>query len=172
MEERSYLEIRKEDLSRLARVAEDAFRGLFERRPKLGAIYSKKRFALVLAQGAALHYVDGTTGIKDFDVWGFFDAQPERQFPPRWLYSVDFGDPRFGTSPDKPNYIGRRVDVLGRSIQRSSDDIVEALRSYLRQPRTKSAWLLSRKAMVIIEPNDLLGKIVWPEKFRILGLTM
>jgi len=164
MGERSYLEIRKEDLARLAAVAKDALRGLFERRPELGSIYSDKLFALVLAQGAASHYVDGKTGIKDFDVWAFFDRQPGREFPPRWLDSTDFGDPRFGKSPDKPEYIGRRVDVMGRSIERGSNDVIEALRIYLRNPKTESARLLSKKAMVILEPKDFLGEIVWPEK--------
>lgn len=64
MEERSYLKIRKEDLAHLAKVARGVLNGLFERRPELGAIYAEKLFALVLAQGAALHYVDGVTGIK------------------------------------------------------------------------------------------------------------
>ncbi len=164
MEERSYLEIRREDLARLARVAGAVFDGLFKRRPELGVIYAKRRFALVLAQGAAQHYMDGMTGIKDFDVWGFFDAQPKRQFPPRWLYPIDFGDPRFGTSPDKPEYIGRRVDVLGRSIDRTRDDVVEALCSYLQHPRAKSAWLLSQRAMVMLEPKELLGKVIWPKQ--------
>jgi hypothetical protein len=161
MEERSYLEIRQEDLARLSGVAQAVFDGLFVRKPELGIIYAERRFALVLAQGAAQHYVDGMTGIKDFDVWGFFDAQPKRQFPPRWLYSTDFGDPRFGTSPDKPKYIGRRVDVLGRSLDRSRDDIIKALCSYLQHPRTKSAWFLSQKAMVMLEPKELLGKVIW-----------
>ena len=28
--------------------------------------------AVALCQGAALHYVDGKNGVKDFDVWTFF----------------------------------------------------------------------------------------------------
>jgi hypothetical protein len=162
MEERSYLEIRKVDLFRLAKVARDVLNGFFERRPELGAIYKERLFALVLAQGAALYYVDRVTGIKDFDVWAFFDHQRERRFPPRWRYSADFGDPRFGKSLDKPEYIGRRVDVMGRSIERSCDDVIEALRTYLRNPKTKSSWHLSKKAMVILEPVEFLGKVVWP----------
>jgi hypothetical protein len=34
-------------------------------------------------QGAALHYVNGQNGIKDFDVWSFYAQYDDWPFPPR-----------------------------------------------------------------------------------------
>ncbi len=76
---------------------------------------------------------------------------------------MDFGDPKFGTSPDTPEFIGRRVDLIGRSIPGASPkDPVGSLRQYLNAARTESARLLALKAVVLIEPVPLLGTIVWP----------
>jgi hypothetical protein len=57
----------------------------------------------------------------------------------------------------------RRVDLLGRSIDVSEGEyVVDALRSYLREARTSTAWHLSKKAVVIIDPPELRGLIAWP----------
>jgi hypothetical protein len=45
-----------------------------------GAVYDKRVIAVALCQGAALHYVDGKTGVKDFDVFTFYAAHPEGPF--------------------------------------------------------------------------------------------
>ena len=118
---------------------------------------------VALCQGAALHYIDETNGVKDFDVWTFYAAHPAATFPPRRLVSRDFGSPKFGRSPGSQGLIGRRVDLLGRSIPaRPSDDPVAALRRYLRGPRSVSARRLAEKAVVLLEPDHLLGTQVWP----------
>ena len=42
--------------------------------------------AVALCQGAALHYVNGSNGIKDLDVWTFYAERPALiQYPPRIL---------------------------------------------------------------------------------------
>ena len=43
--------------------------------------YRDRRLAVVLAQGAALHYVDHCHGVKDLDVWTFYAAVPGERFP-------------------------------------------------------------------------------------------
>lgn len=102
-------------------------------------------------------------GIKDFDVWSFYDQHPEREYPPRRAARVDFGDSKFGTSDDRPQFVGRRVDLIGRSIRGvERGDPVETLRRYLRAMATSSAKFLAQKAVVLIEPAPLRGTIVWP----------
>jgi hypothetical protein len=84
-------------------------------------------------------------------------------FPPRRRAKADFGNAKFGKSENFPHFIGRRVDLIGRSIK--TDDVsdpVQVLRDYLLSKTTLSARLLSQKAMILIEPSSLLGTVVWP----------
>lgn len=160
---RSYLPITHGDLARLAALAEADRQDLFKRRVVTGHLYTDRLFAVALCQGAALHYVDGKNGIKDLDVWNFYDQHPQREYPSRRVARVDLGDSKFGTSDDSPQFVGRRVDLIGRSI-RGADrgDPVETLRQYLRARTTSSARALAQKAVVLIEPAPLRGTIVWP----------
>jgi len=162
---RSYLQITDGDLARLATLAAVDRRDFFRRKPETGRLYADRLFAVALCQGAALHYVDGKNGIKDFDVWSFYDQRPQREYPPRRIAKMDFGDSKFETSADSPQFVGRRVDLIGRSI-RGADraDPVETLRRYLRVGTTNSAQRLAQKAVVLLEPVELRGTIVWPER--------
>lgn len=163
--DRSYEIIRKKDLLRLAAIADIDRADLFRRKPALGEMYAGKVICTALCQGAALHFLEGTCGIKDFDVWTFYKADPGRAFPARRRAPpYDFGDPRFGVSPDCPQFVGRRVDLFGRSIEWTDGlSAVEALRAYLRRPKTQSARALAQKAVVLLEPEADLGRIVWPD---------
>jgi hypothetical protein len=118
---------------------------------------------VALCQGAALHWINGQNGIKDFDVWTFYAALPSVEFPPRWRGQMDFGDPKFGQTSDKPEFVGRRVDLLGRSLPVTlGTDPVAMLQSYLSRGRTESAQQLAKKAVVLLEPVEQLGEVVWP----------
>lgn len=163
MPERSSKKITQSDLRRLGKIAKRDLESLFERRPETGRLYRNRLFAIVLCQGAALHYVDGRNGIKDFDVWSFFRANPRRAFPCRRNATEDFGIAKFGKTLGYGNFIGRRVDLLGRSLPVStSRPAEEILRCYLSERRSVSARKLSEKAMVIIHPEAQLGQVVWP----------
>lgn len=160
---RSYKPIRTADLQRLAVIARTDLEGFFRRHPDWRAQYSDRLLCIALCQGAALHYVNGSNGTKDFDVWSFFAPHPARAMYARRRGQVDFGDPRFGRSPDKPEYVGRRVDLMFRSIPSAlGDDPVKALRQYLSAPKTTSARYLSEKVAVLIHPRELLGTVIWP----------
>ena len=64
--------------------------------------------------GAALHYLDGTNGVKDFDVWSFYAERGDGPFPYRWRGTADYGPSKFGRYPDDPpSFTGRRVDCSG-----------------------------------------------------------
>jgi hypothetical protein len=123
--------------------------------------------AVALCQGAALHFLDRTNGVKDFDVWTFYEAtpiDPKRAFMRRAVKSVDFDSERFGRHPDFPRFRGRKVDLLDRVLQRQPhEEAIGTLRRYLQERKTKSARMLAEKAMVLIDPSELLGAVVWPE---------
>jgi len=160
---RSLLPITLDDLRRLGAIAAEDRKDFFARHPDTAMLYSGRLFAVALCQGAALHYLDGKNGIKDLDVWSFYREHPSRMFPPRRRAKADFGDPKFGTSPDFEHFVGRRVDLIGRSIEVDDvSDPIEVIRTYLRMKKTTSAKLLAQKAMILIEPGHLLGRVIWP----------
>ena len=160
---RSYEPILDDDLRRLGEIAAADRASLFERRPETGRLYSDCLIAVCLCQGAGLHRVNGSNGVKDFDVWSFFQAHAARPFPYRRNATSDFGDPKFGTTPGNEHFAGRKVDLIGRSIPVEPGwDVLTALRSYLSEGRSASARHLASKAVVLIEPEPMLGTIVWP----------
>ena len=70
-----------------------------------------------MREGAALHFVDGKNGVKDFDVWSFYsDKKGVPQFPFHRRARADFGESKFGKCPGE-SLKGRRVDIFGRSIK-------------------------------------------------------
>jgi hypothetical protein len=163
MTDRSFEPIHREDLVRLAAIARADRDELFHRNPGLGSAYRDRVLIVALCQGAALHYLNGRAGVKDFDVWTFFSTNPSRQFPARRNVHRDFGDPRFGVSTDWPDFRGRCVDLIGRSILwRRGQTAVEAVQNYLRTSKADSPRLLAQKAVVVLEPEDKLGTIIWP----------
>ncbi len=160
---RSLAQIMIPDLQRLAAIARADREELYRRNPALGRLYADRLISVALCQGAALHYIDGQNGIKDFDVWTFFRAHPKRPFPYRRNVHCDFGDPKFGISLDRPGFTGRRVDLIGRSIpHKRGQSPIEAIQDYLASSRNKSPRLLARKAVIILEPARLIGRVVWP----------
>ena len=116
------------------------------------------------------HYVNGQNGVKDFDVWSFYAQHDDWPFPVRWRGTRDFGPPKFGRYPgDPPQYTGRRVDLLGRSLPAASGTIpAHAIHDYLAAGRTTSARELAAKAVVLIDPPRRVGEIVWPADGRAL----
>jgi hypothetical protein len=162
--ERSLESIGQPELVRLAELAAQAETRLFARRPDGAGRYAGRLLCRALCQGAARHYLDGITGIKDFDVWSFYAERDDGPFPYRWRGTADFGPSRFGRWPhDRPSFRGRRVDFLGRSLPASlTDDPVAVLRAYLSAARTRTAKELAAKAVVLVDPPGRLGEVVWP----------
>ncbi len=162
---RSPERISRDDLQRLAELAARAEADLFARKPKGAGRYAGRLLCRALCQGAALHYVDGRNGVKDFDVWSFYAGRDDGPFPYRWRGTEDYGASKFGRYPDDaPSYTGRRVDLLGRSLRVPLDaDPVAAVRGYLTTASTDSAKKLAAKAVVLIHPQALVGKVVWPD---------
>ena len=157
------------DLLRLAALAADAEAELFRRNPQGSGRYVGRLLCRALCQGAALHFVNGSNGVKDFDVWSFYAQYDDWPFPARWRGTRDFGPSKFGRYPgDPPRYSGRRVDLLGRSLPvQLSANPTEVLRRYLADRRTDSAKALAAKAVVLIDPENRVGEIVWPAASRV-----
>lgn len=159
---RSFKRITKADLRRLAAIAEADRRDFFARYPDWSKLYARRHFATALCQGAAQHFVDGKVGVQDFDVYTFYTPNPARRWYAKRNQPRDFGSPKFGCSPDRPEYVGRRVDLLGRAIARGrGEDPAEAIGRWLSNGRTKSARFLAQKAVVLLAPRERLGEIVW-----------
>jgi hypothetical protein len=162
--EYSFEHITKADLSRLAALALDYFDDLFNRGLNPSGRFRGRLLLLALCQGAALHYLNGAHGVKDFDVWGFFRGLPDASFPPRGHGRRDFGRSRFGRHPDSEHYEGRRVDILGRSIDfGQGEDAIGAVRRWLAdRPRGSSGWHLAKRPVIAIYPEWILGTRIWP----------
>jgi hypothetical protein len=115
--------------------------------------------------GAARHFVHEDRGVHDFDVWGFFAEIPNHPFPPRRRGKRDFGSSRFGRNPDDgPDFKGRRVDIVGRSIPMpTTGTSIESVQCYLREGLTESARLLAKRPVIVAWPEKGLGQIIWPK---------
>jgi len=162
--ERSYATIESQDLARLSQLAGDDLERYMARDPSRRGNFVAKKLCVALCQGAAQHYLDKLSGVKDFDVFTFFSAADGMEFPSRRRATIDFGPSKFGRNPGDAGYEGRRVDLMGRSIaHRDGASAISSLQKYLRSTPTRTAWCLAQKAVVIIDPAELRGQVVWPE---------
>jgi len=164
-EGRSFKKLERSHLQQLARIAAVDRRVFFSRRPDWGRYYAGRVIATALCQGAALHYLHprGRIGINDFDVYTFYSAHPKKRWYAKRLQSADFEDSTFGRSADRPEFVGRRVDLMGRGIDvRPGEDPADAIRRWLTGSNTGSPALLRKKAVILLEPKRRLGEVVWP----------
>lgn len=163
MSDSSLETISRNDLRRLARIALEEREDFFARHPEWSILYRKRVLASALCGDAALHFLNGSSGFGEFQVWTFYAEQTEAAYPPHQVSHRDFGPSRFGRAPDQQAYHGRRVELTGRSLHcRPDDSPVETLQLYLRRGETPSARDLRQKALVLIEPEHCLGYVVWP----------
>ncbi len=99
------------------------------------------------------------------DVWSFYTENPEKPFPYRRRGESDLGILKFGKTIGYERFVGRKVDLIGRSLRGAdASDPVGALRKYLREGKTESARQLAKKAVILLEPAHLLGTVVWPDR--------
>lgn len=162
VEARSFELLDLEDLRRLSRVALSDLNDFFARCPKTGALYGNRLLLLCLCQGAAEHFVRPGRGVKDLDVWAFYDVHPtKKHFPWHRRGTADFGCSRLGRHPDDHGFVGRRVDVFGRSIAHCDDQTpAMAIQTWLQSRRT-SARYISQRPVVAIFPDDHCGEVIW-----------
>ena len=88
-----------------------------------------------------------------------YNKIPKKYFPFRRLKQIDSKLEKFGRSPDdSTKFKGRRIDIMMRAVNQKD------LSKLFKYPRTKSFELWSRKAVIGIYPNDILGKIIYQNK--------
>ncbi len=162
--ERSLAVIEPHDLQRLSEIARADLESYVAGDPGLRSGFLARILCVALCQGAACHFLDKTTGVKDMDVVTFFAADGVKDFPAIRLTHHDFGRSKFGRHPDDEGYTGRRVDVMGRSIEQAAGTSpVESVRQYLRRRPTNAASHWAKRAVVIIDPIEDRGQVIWPE---------
>ncbi len=129
---------------------------------KWGDLYNiEQPLAVALCQGAAMHFYDKVNGIKDFDVWFFYPFN-QKHLPYRTYWNWDYLNPKFGRHPSIPGYIGRKVDVLVRSIKNyTRNDPIKTIHQFLQDENTASSRELAKKAVVMLSPESLLGHVAW-----------
>lgn len=132
--------------------------------------FEERVLCVALCQGAALHYVNGTNGVKDFDVYTFFAELPGRSGPfNRSPRQRDYGPSKFGRDPGDPDHFtGRRVDLFWRTLDADQNaDPAEAVRGYLRNGvKCSTPWHLAQEAVVLLRPKSRIGEVVWPDRGR------
>jgi hypothetical protein len=166
-EGRSFERITRQDLERLATIAAQDREAFFAAHADWAALYRDRLLLVALCQGAADHYVTGQQGVNDFDVYSFYAAHPDRHWYAKRNKSWDFGSPRFGTSSDRPEFVGRRVDLLGRGIvHHPPEDAATAVQRWLRTDRGKSARYLAQRPVICLWPQGRLGEIIWKPDLR------
>lgn len=156
--------ISKRDLKRLAALAQESRDDFFRLNEEWAERYQHRFLCSALGGEAAAHFLNGISGFARFEVWWFFKANPEVAFPTHRKSREDFGISHFGEDPSLPEtFRGRAVDVQGRSVEvDDGDDPLPALQKYLRARATPTARELSRQALVVLEPEVLLGYEAWP----------
>jgi hypothetical protein len=155
-ESRSFDRFEDDDLAQLAGLAERDLLAFTKRNPHHASL-TERVLIIALCQGAALHYVNGTNGVKDFDVWTFFsDDGRSPAYPVRRRGQAKFDSERFKDSTC-------RVDLLGRTLKVPSyAEPIDSVRSYLGRAQTDTAWHLAQKAVVVLKPDEKRGEIAWP----------
>ena len=161
---RSHARITRTDLKRLARLAQEEREDFFDRHPEWAILYRKRMLCAALGGDGALHYLNGITGVGEFQVWTFYAENSEAAFPPYHSSHLDYGVSKFGRDSTLPeSYEGLRVVLQGRSLDAATgDDPLEAVQRYLKARATPSARELAAKAVVLLEPEELLGVEAWP----------
>jgi hypothetical protein len=169
---RSRAKLADEHLCHLAALA-DADHLAFTRRDGRPE-YRSRRLAVALAQGAALHYLDGHAGVKDLDVWTFYAGLPTTRFPAdKRETHADFGPSVLGRQSydlsEARNthelaqwrrwsaYSGRRVDFLMRALPVQADAPISAVVIALRE------WLAcgSRSTALTSRPHGISHGRPW-----------
>lgn len=157
-EVRTYEKLTKEDLKEIEQYAKEELKRFLNKEKY--KVYENKLIAICLCQGAAQHFVDGKTGIKDIDVWFFFKEDKDVKIP-------NFKNMRKSVSKKFTNIGEKRIDFLKKAIKEDiinkseSEKPEDILKSYLQNGHTSSSKLLAQKSVVGLFPPDIFEKIIW-----------
>lgn len=174
-EGRSYEAITSDDLKQLLKVATKTNRVFFKKNKRFKP-KQKSLLAIALCQGAALHFIDGKNGVKDFDIYSFYvpsSKQGNNRISRlgRVLINRDSKLSKFGKDEHHKEYVGKKADFMMREIdediiKNNNRDAAKCIAAYLERGRTRTATLLSRKAVVGLYPKRIFSKVIWPVDSR------
>ena len=116
---RSYEQITYSDLRKLLNLTLKDHKQFLNKNPKYRNL---KILSICLCQGGALHYIDKKTGVRDFDVYIFFDDRSTVRYPVRRKGFADFGKSKFGKCMiHKKNLPKKYYDSKGKFIEINLD---------------------------------------------------
>lgn len=153
-EERSMDILTRSDLEQLKALALREHENFFERNPHLKNAYHHSLIGIFLCQGAACHYLDQKTGVKDYDIWHFYIKNSKVNFPYRRHKIVERG------------YKGKTIDFLKRAIPKDLYDSCEGkaeqtVMMYLHEKNTDTKRHLLKKAIIGLYPDSLFFRVLW-----------
>ena len=152
--ERSYWLLTKANLEQLKELAYKEHEEFIKRNPHLRDFFYNSLIGVCLCQGAASHYLNPATGIKDFDIWHFYRESKHMSFPYRAHKSIEGG------------YKGKRIDFLKRAIPERICHLYPSepgriILDYLREKDTRTKRELLKKAIIGLCPGSIFGEILW-----------
>jgi hypothetical protein len=157
-------QLTKDDLIRLKDIVLRTLKSRVYQAP-VARQYIDRLMMLALCQGAAQNYLYGAhgengRGVKDLDVWAFYYDGLEKAFPSKSHWRSDFGESHLGRNPHDDGYVGRRIDIMGRSIPFTGDD-KESVLTWLRGD-SHSASNVIKRPVIGLFPEHHLGAVIWP----------
>ena len=158
-------QLTRDDLIRLKDIVLGSLRTRVYQAP-IARQYAGRLMMLALCQGAAQNYLYGAhgkngRGVKDLDVWAFHYGGLERAFPSRTHWRTDFGESHLGCNPHDDGYVGRRIDIIGRSIP-FVGNAKDSVLAWLKGDRRSAASHLIERPVIGLFPENYLGAVIWP----------
>jgi len=154
---RTYEKLDKEDLQELLVHAEEELGRFLSTNSGKYAVYQSQLVAICLCQGAAKHYVDSVTGVKDLDVWLFFEEHDTVKIPHR-------GNARKEIQANFKKLGPKRIDFMKKMIPLRfivKNDAQNSLQNYLSLAVTSTSAELSLKPVIGLSPSAIFGRVLW-----------
>jgi hypothetical protein len=163
-DELSTVVIRFEDLKRLQEIALDDLEGIISRKPEQKP-FKKKLFFIALTRGAAQHYLDRKTGIRDFNVCLFFKQAKEENTLYQRAKKKASGLDKFGPDPGGKTKT-RQVEVRGWEIptgvlRKGRSNPEKCLEFWFEKAEGEVVEEIAKEAVVGLWPDNIIGKILW-----------
>lgn len=120
-------------------------------------VYRDRLIGMCLCQGAAQHYVDGVTGVKDVDIFFFFVKHPTVHIP----HARNCRKSR----PGNAGVCGRRrFDLMKKQVPEELVDPEQdemTIVNYLTRRDTGTSRSLAQQAVVGLAPKPIFGRVIW-----------
>ena len=166
MSYRTYERIFSSNLKRLSVLVATERSEFFARHIEARKTYADKLITTILVGDAALHFLNGNSGFIDFHLITLYSKTKGSRFPFKGISYLDYGFSKFGKTPNKNVYRGRRIALRSICISGSVDQPIESTQQFIIKNRLGSADKIKKKAAIVIEPRVFLGYIAWPSLAR------